>query len=285
MPSAWHDSVTELFRQTPDLAVEILRDLMGVPLPAVIGARVEPPGFNDRPSTDFDADVVIVAGPRHDPVHGIIVEAQQGRRPEKLDAIARYAAALWLMLRCPVDVLVICPDAETATWYGRPITTTLTGYMPCPRALHPDLVPAITDASQVTADPGMGALSVAFHGEVAEVRAAFVAGLTPLKSEGTQYYEYGYCLSPTVVRKLLEELVASTSWPVYSPFAKEHFGRGLAEGEAKGEADAVLLVLEARGLDITDAQRDRITGCTDLDQLRTWVRRAATLTAASELFE
>ena len=85
----------------------------------------------------------------------------------------------------------------------------------------------------------------------------------------------------------------SDTWPVYSPFAKEHFGRGKAEGRAEGRAEGiaatraedVLTVLGARNLDLTDAERERIAGCTDLRQLETWVGRAVTVEKTSDLFD
>ena len=43
-------------------------------------------------------------------------------------------------------------------------------------------------------------------------------------------------------------------------------------------------MLEARGLDVTDADRERITGCTDLRQLKKWLRRAVTAEKTSDLF-
>ncbi|MFC7479935.1 hypothetical protein ACFQX7_07655 [Luedemannella flava] len=46
----------------------------------------------------------------------------------------------------------------------------------------------------------------------------------------------------------------------------------------------MLAVLEARGIDVPATARDRIADCTDLDQLDTWIRRAATATTADELF-
>jgi hypothetical protein len=88
----------------------------------------------------------------------------------------------------------------------------------------------------------------------------------------------------TAIRDIMEELVSTTTWPVHSPFAKEHFGRGKAEGRAEGEAEAILLVLEARGVDVTPENRARITACTDLIQLKTWVTRAVTIKTTSELF-
>ena len=58
-----------------------------------------------------------------------------------------------------------------------------------------------------------------------------------------------------------------------------------ARGEAKGEAKAVLAILEARGVAFTEPQRQQIFECTDLERLNGWVRRAVTLKDVSELFE
>jgi hypothetical protein len=80
----------------------------------------------------------------------------------------------------------------------------------------------------------------------------------------------------------------SDTWPVYSPFAKEHYGRGRQEGKkegrAVGEAEAILIVFEARSLDVSEAERDRITSCTNLRQLKNWIKRAVTVEKAAGLF-
>ncbi len=64
---------------------------------------------------------------------------------------------------------------------------------------------------------------------------------------------------------------------------------GLIEGEAKGEAKTtarnILRVLERRGVTVGDDARDRITSCTDRHMLESWLDRAVTVTAATELFE
>lgn len=83
--------------------------------------------------------------------------------------------------------------------------------------------------------------------------------------------------------------MSSATWPVYSPFAREHFGRGKnegrAEGRVEGEAQSVLRVLAARGVEVPDEARARIRGCTDLQQLDTWLDRAATATSITDLFD
>lgn len=66
-----------------------------------------------------------------------------------------------------------------------------------------------------------------------------------------------------------------------SEFARRYFHEGKAEGEAR----AVLSVLATRGIDVPDEIRTRITECTDVDQLDTWVRRATTATSVDDLFD
>ena len=96
-------------------------------------------------------------------------------------------------------------------------------------------------------------------------------------------------MSPKQTCEILEALVTTTHWPVYSPFAKLHYGKGrdqgLAEGEALVEQQALLEVLFARGLHATEDERARITCCTDPDQLIAWLWRSLTVSAVRELFD
>jgi hypothetical protein len=294
MPSSWHDSVTAIFTENPELAVQIATSVTGAHLPPGVAVRVETPNFNDRPSTDFKADAVIVAGPAHDPVRAVIVEAQKRTLREKPPQWARYAAQLWTFLRCPVDVLVICPDAKSAFWYAHPVPTTLPGYTHMPVVLLPSAVPAIINPNEAVARPAMAALSVAYHGADPAVCRAFGDGMRRLPPDrASKYHEHAYNMSPLAVQRILEQLMTSDTWPVYTPFAKEHFGRGKkegriegrTEGKAEGKTEDILLVLTARNLDISDTERERITSCTDLKLLKKWVTRAVTVEKTSDLFD
>jgi len=48
--------------------------------------------------------------------------------------------------------------------------------------------------------------------------------------------------------------------------------------EAAGEARALLLVLKARQLPVSEEVRQRIDSCVDRDQLEEWITRSATIT-------
>jgi hypothetical protein len=59
---------------------------------------------------------------------------------------------------------------------------------------------------------------------------------------------------------------------------------GIAKGEALGKAEAVLAVLEARALAITEEQRATILACTDLATIDRWLRAAVSCASADALF-
>ncbi|MER5214020.1 hypothetical protein ABT063_26470 [Streptomyces sp. NPDC002838] len=83
-------------------------------------------------------------------------------------------------------------------------------------------------------------------------------------------------------RKLMKGY--TTHFPGHRTLFEETYLEGRAEGEARGEANALLLVLEGRGLPITDDVRERITTCTDLDRLNDWLVRVGTVSRAEDLF-
>ncbi|MEV0384293.1 hypothetical protein [Nonomuraea sp. NPDC050643] len=297
-----------MFSDRPQLAVEILRDLMGVDLPATPLIQQEDRSFNTRPSDDLEADLVFTLGPPQQPAHAIIVEVQQDKSKDPRQ-LARYAAALWLFLCCDVTVLVICPSRSVADHYAKPVDTGLTGYRMQARVLGPDGIPVIVKSEQAAAHLELAAMSVMIHGRNRRVIEAFAAALAEAPDEHSpKYYEYAYSMSAPAIRDLLKEIMMSTTWPVYSPFAREHYGRGLEEGQAKGKAEGiatgvakgraegmargraeeaarvVLLVLTARGIEIPDNALTEITTCPDVTQLEIWVARAATAQTVDDLF-
>ncbi|MGW1168664.1 hypothetical protein [Streptomyces sp. NPDC001153] len=56
------------------------------------------------------------------------------------------------------------------------------------------------------------------------------------------------------------------------------------EGQAKGEAKAILRFLEARGISVPKEARDRIAGCTDPGLLIRWLDRTPHAESVDDLF-
>ncbi|MFE1014190.1 hypothetical protein ACFW4M_23225 [Streptomyces sp. NPDC058794] len=59
---------------------------------------------------------------------------------------------------------------------------------------------------------------------------------------------------------------------------------GREEGRAEGRAEDILLLLERRGVVVSEGERARIVGCRDVDVLGVWFSRAITASSAAEVF-
>jgi hypothetical protein len=120
------------------------------------------------------------------------------------------------------------------------------------------------------------------HPDREKVLHAMLVALQSLDHDHASLYaDIVLATLPEATRHHLEALMALGTYEYQSDFARRYFFQGKTEGEAK----ALLAVLAARGIEVPAEARARITGCTDLDQLDTWVRRAATASSIGDLFE
>lgn len=162
MPSQLHDVLLLLFRNRPELAAELLRDALHVQLPDYTEARIESAELTDVQPAEYRADLVVLL--MHDkPVHGIVVEVQLSRDGRKRFVWPVYAVNLRARLRCPVSVLVVCPDERVARWCAKAVDLG-GGNVFTPIVLGPSGVPIVTDEDVATHDPELAVLSAMAHG-------------------------------------------------------------------------------------------------------------------------
>lgn len=67
------------------------------------------------------------------------------------------------------------------------------------------------------------------------------------------------------------------------PLVRDGYEKGMAEGEARGKAEGVLTILQARGLRVTRPLRARILSCTDQTTLDRWIRNAIAVAKAADV--
>ena len=89
-------------------------------------------------------------------------------------------------------------------------------------------------------------------------------------------------LASDAVRHLLEAMMTTSEYQ--KTFVEKIHDQGIAEGEAKGKAEDVLKLLDARRLAPSKDQRQQVTSCTDTAQLDLWFDRAITAGTAAEVF-
>jgi hypothetical protein len=70
-----------------------------------------------------------------------------------------------------------------------------------------------------------------------------------------------------------------------SDFAKKYVAQGRAEGRAEEAANAVLTVLQTRGLAVPDAARERILSQKDPERLERWLKRAVVAASISAVLD
>jgi hypothetical protein len=214
-----------------------------------------------------------------------VVEAQLAADPRKRLSWPAYVATLYARLGCPVVLLVVCSKPAVAAWCAEPILVGEPGFVLTPLVLGPQQVPVVTDLVQARQSPELAVLSAMAHGhrgpEQTLVFKAFLAALNVLdEGHADLYADVVLKVLPAAARDCLEALMISAPYRYESDFARRYFD----QGEARGRAEDVLAVLGARGIEVTDDVRERISGCTDLGQLRTWILRAVTATTADDLF-
>src|SRR5688572_2461344 len=108
---------------------------------------------------------------------------------------------------------------------------------------------------------------------------AVVSSAQGLDSERfTFYVDLALSALGGAVRAALEAKMRSGNYEYQSELVRELVGKGREEGQLigrlEGERTALLRVLEARGLKVDDAARQRIEACTQLEQLERWLRTA-----------
>lgn len=289
MPSHLHETLVEMFRERPVLAAELLGGPLGLPVPDFHTASLSPGELTDVMSTEYRADLVITLTTEDTPVLAVVVEAQLRIDHHKRRSWPAYVATLHARSGCPVALLVVSPNHRVAEWCAVPIVVGEPDFVLTPLVLGPGEVPVVTDPVLAKLNPELAVLSALAHGRRSAPRPIFEALLAALdvvdQDHADLYADVVLAALPSAARDYLEALMSTTTHQYQSDFARRYFERGQVKGKAEGEARAVLVVLDARGIEVPDDARDRITGCTDVARLETWARRAATADKVQDLFD
>jgi hypothetical protein len=252
--------------------------VLHVELPAYSEARVESAELTDVNPAEYRADLVVLLVDGK-PVLGIVIEVQLGEDPRKRFTWPVYVAGLRARLKCPACVLVVTPTEAMARWCRKPIDMG-PGNTFLPLVIGPSSVPVVDDAAVAERDPELAILSVMAHGHEARAevlgRAALLGMLRLSDERQVLYSDLVFAALSEAARAALEDLMASGNYEFQSDFAKKH--------QARGEAKALLAVLESRALHISDEARARILACADATRLDAWVRKAITVKSVDELF-
>lgn len=282
MPSLEHEFPLSLVRQVPDLAAWLFGRAAGA-VPEFERARREASEATTTAPSELLADSVTVLERDDDDgnpvsVQAIVIECQNGYDPDKQFTWPMYVTNIRARLRCPVVLLVVTPTESLANWCAQPIDAGCGYLIHQPLTMSWDSLPPVTTEAEAQAHPELTVFS-AFarcrrNPSALKLVPAAINVLS--KEKGPLYADHVMASLNGVARKQLEEEMTM----VEGKYETEFFGRPYRQGKAT----ALLDILETRGIHVDEDAHARIMDCTDEEQLDAWVRRAVTVSSASELF-
>lgn len=241
-----HEALLLLFRNRPTLAPELLRDALGIDMPAYTEARIDSADLTDIQPAEYRADLVVLLI-EHAPVHAVIVEMQLSPDPRKPFVWPSYVTNLRSRLELEVCLLVVTADEATTRWASKPIHLGGGNWF-TPVVLSPSGVPQIVDEAAARADPELAVLSAMAHGRDADSgKAAQIALAAQLASFGLDedrsrlYFDLVMASLSEAARQELQSMDPE-KYEYQSEFAKRY----VAQGKLEGRADMVIRQLTLR---------------------------------------
>lgn len=289
-PSEHHEGLLLAFQQRPQLAAELLHTVLGRNAVDPASADILDANLTEIMPTEYRADLVVMY--QHDGSSvGLIVEVQLQRDRKKKYTWPLYAAALRAKYQCPTHVLVVTPYEGVARWASKPVPM---GLAPDevfrPLVCGPSVIPCIKDPYTAGRNPELALLSAKAHGrgpDAFDVGKAALAASSEVDLEHRLIYtRLIFGAVPRAVRAKLEELMQSQNWEnqTWDWLPRSKVVEGFVEqGVAKGRAQAIMMFLAARHVELTPEQRERILACRDPRVLDDWIARAAVATSADDV--
>ncbi|MFC9943499.1 hypothetical protein [Streptomyces pratensis] len=291
MVSAPHEAMHRVFQEYPSL-LSGLSDVLGLELPPVASAELLTVDLTETEPLERRVDTLLRIRTESDGPFLLVVEAQGKKDPGKTASWPYYVTYLNNKYRLPVLLLVICQDHATAAWAARPLTIGLPQWPTVttrPLVAGPHNMPVITDVAEARKDLAFATLSAITHADNPDVDAILKTMSVALRDAPESLVEplvefIAQGLGNRPAAQQWRNLVAVDLSFYTSPLSEEIRDEGRAQGRAQGRAEDVLLILGARGVDITDATHEKVTSCGDLEVLRRWLVRAAFVTTSDEIF-
>jgi hypothetical protein len=320
VPGAIHQGFVTLFHNHPKLAFE-LAAAAGAPL-RPRDARFEhgPTEFQDpgRAGVTVHTDVVLLACERPDSrtfVDGLSIEIQGWRDISKRRTVPITRAGVCSRHECAAWSLIVCVDPVVRRWLERQLFPRRPELAPL--YVRPEALPPIVDPGRARESIAHATAAAAFHARgpqgVASARATLQALLDLDLDKRESYISLiSACLPEDRMKQVAQELPANYRdqlFPMERESAPYIHGReegrkagrkegrkagrkegrkaGRKEGRKEGRVEqarrTLFIILSARSLELTPAQRARIADCNDLEQLTRWTTQAAVAEHSDEI--
>ncbi|SDM69381.1 hypothetical protein SAMN04487981_102283 [Streptomyces sp. cf386] len=287
MVSSSHEAMHRIFQDHPGLFSGVSK-VLGIDFAPPTSVTVLPNDLTETSPVERRVDTLVRLDTEGDEPLLLAIEAQSNKAPDKPASWAYYVSYLLTKYRLQPMLLVVCQDRATAEWAARPVDfgppqwplLTLR-----PLVAGPHNMPVITDPAEVRKDLALATLSAITHARNPDVGAILKAMTTVLRDTPQAIADpiielIAQGLGKRPAAELWRNLVA-----VDLSFYKSYIAEEIRdEGRAEGRAEDILRLLDRRGIDVSNDDRERITSCDDLDVLGRWFDRAITAASTTEVF-
>jgi hypothetical protein len=286
MPSIEHEAAVQILHADPQLAAMLLGSC-GVRLPSGAVPVAADSNLSDRDPTDLRSDNVLI----FEGIGGkmaVIAEVQKDKRDAgRMRAWPAYICNARAEHDCDAILLVLALSTRAARESAGLIRTGHPGFDLAPLVRgpgtlphpgHPVYGPQLTMLNILTGD-----LDLTNHAARMFALLAIAEAPAELREGYTRIIR---AVAPTSARAALEELMMTHLKDEFvDGFIAQGRTEGMAQGVATGEAQMLLRIMAARGLNIPEHIRARVAECADTDRLEAWADRAATATSLDDIFE
>ena len=247
MPTFRHNLVIELFRNSGELARELLCELIDLPGGELI-AEVLSADFSELVPTEYRADHVTAyhrkrrrGGP---PAFAIIVEVQHKIDKRKRWSWLAYVANAAARFKCPVLLLVATWKPRVAAWARGPFPAGQPGFDLRPFAIDLSKLPTLHSAAMAPRIPELAVLCALAHPNAASAKAA-IASLRGLPFDRADLYSKSIAsaLSKSEALTLEKQMLEAPDVDYFKIFPNlcEHLKqRFLNDGREDGRKEGVV---------------------------------------------
>ncbi len=265
------------------MAAELFEEVFGVVLPSHAVVQVAESGTPDARALTYQADLVLAFRRGGRTAFALIVEVQLQVDARKKRTWPHYLTAVGAELDCPAMVLVVTPDAKVQEWAAEPIQVGVGQNVITPFVLGPAAIPWPAD-DEAMAHPELAVLSAIAHrddaGGLAAAHAALVAVACLDEDMAKTYTNFVLGALSRAARGEMERRMRED--PQYQ--GVDYVQQWIDSGRVHAQGEAVLAILQARGLEPDEDQRARILDCRDEATLTAWIAVAAKAERLEDIF-
>lgn len=284
MPSIDHETPIELIRHSPLLAVDVVRRFTGLAVEGAVDVELAPTDLSVVVPSQFLADsVAVIKNARGTPLLAVVIEPQGRSAITKQYSWPVYVCATRKAHQCDAVLMVVCWDKDEAGECGKTISTGHPGFELTPFVSAPG---SPLRQGESVFEPLSGPYWTLYEGYMRYIDMDTDQGQEAILQAARQVPEPNRksCITlmlaaaSEAARRAMEAKMATVA------YRNEFIESFVDQGVARGLADAILEVLRVRGIEVTVPDIERVSACSDLEQLHAWHRAAVTASTADEVF-